>query len=310
MALRCFLFSSDEETAANLRQILASLDVEGEFCADAVTAAERITNQLFQIVIIDWDQQPEAGLLLTTARERKAAERPLTLAVVSNDGDAPRALHAGANSLLRKPIIVNQARETLTTARDLLRSKQGAAANATSSASASSSLAVFPVIADTATPQAGEFLPTPRLAPGGLLETEPTIPQTLDEARHAAATLRDLDPSAASVAEEEAAPPAAPKHSGTRGLEWYLKTRGAAQPSAGSAAAPAPAPLAVSSTRGNPELLGSDQISSYSPSPEPAASPSLDSRKVKAAPAVESTLRERKNEAELFAYMQGGKKSP
>ena len=73
MALRCFLFSSDEGTVANLRQILDGLGVEPEPCSDAVTAAEKITNQSFQIVIIDCDQQPEAGVLLNTARERNVA---------------------------------------------------------------------------------------------------------------------------------------------------------------------------------------------------------------------------------------------
>ena len=58
MALRCFLFSSDEGTVANLRQILDGLGVDAEPCPDAVKAAEKITNQCFQIVIIDWDQQP------------------------------------------------------------------------------------------------------------------------------------------------------------------------------------------------------------------------------------------------------------
>ncbi len=68
MGLQCFLFTSDEGTAETIRLVLAGLDVQGEFCSEAVTAAERIANQSFQIVIIDWDKQPEAGLLLTTAR--------------------------------------------------------------------------------------------------------------------------------------------------------------------------------------------------------------------------------------------------
>ena len=74
MDLRCFLFSSDQGTAANLRQILSGLGVEAESCADAVAAVERITSQPFQLVIIDWDQQPESALLLNTARQRKAAD--------------------------------------------------------------------------------------------------------------------------------------------------------------------------------------------------------------------------------------------
>ena len=137
MALRCLLFTSDEGTADPIRQVLAGLGVEVEYCTEGLTAVEQVTHKNFQIVIIDWDKQPEAGLLLTTARARKAAERPLTLAIVNDDISVPQALQAGANSILRKPLLVNQVRDTLTTARDLLRAKQDSAANAALAAAAS-----------------------------------------------------------------------------------------------------------------------------------------------------------------------------
>jgi len=306
MSLRCFLFSSDEETVASIRQILSGLGVEGEVCSNAVTAVERITNQLFQIVIIDWDQQPEAGLLLTTARERKAAERPITLAIVSDDASAPQALHAGANSLLRKPIVANQARETLTTARDLLRAKQGSAANAAAAAatSPSASLSALPSALDpgkVATLRAGEFLQTASLAPGEHFETEATVPQSPEEsASEPVDPLQDLEPMAASVSQSQdkdtPAAPAAP--AGSRGLQWYLKARVAAQSSA-NAAAPAPA-------RGNPELLGYEQASSYSAPPPPVALPTFEASPLKPPPQPDRpTVNEQKKEAELFAYIQG-----
>ena len=139
MALRCLLFSSDEGTAEPIRQVLAGLGVEEEYCSNAEAAVEKVTLKNFQIVIIDWDRQPEAGLLLTAARERKAAERPLTLAIVGDDASVANALQAGANSILRKPIVVNQVNDTLTTARDLLRAKQESAAAAAHAASAGAS---------------------------------------------------------------------------------------------------------------------------------------------------------------------------
>src|ERR1700736_2471528 len=99
MVLRSLLFSSDEEASRSVCQVLAGLDVEGESCSDAGVAAEKITHQSFQIVVIDWDHQPEASSLLKTARERKASERALTLALVSDDASVPEALRAGANSI-------------------------------------------------------------------------------------------------------------------------------------------------------------------------------------------------------------------
>src|SRR6267142_1149290 len=141
MALRCLLFSSDQGAVESICQVLAGLGVEGEPCSEGPQAVERVTHQPFQIVIIDWDQQPEAGFLLKTARERKASERPLTLAMVSDDPSVAKALQAGANSILRKPIMVNQVNDTLTTATDLLRAKQESAANASLAAAAGASAA-------------------------------------------------------------------------------------------------------------------------------------------------------------------------
>jgi protein TonB len=293
MTLRCFLFSSDEGTVANIRQILDSLGVEGEPCSDAVTAAEKITNQSFQIVIIDWDQQPEAGVLLNTARERKAAERPLTLAIISNDPSAPQALQAGANSLLRKPIAMNQAKETLTTARDLLRARQGSAANAQAAAAAASAANVP---ASSATLRAGEFLQTPTLAPGGQFETEaPVTHSSSSEVNQ----LKDLEPMAAAVSSESNVPTESQDSAGAfPGLQAMLRGRSAAPQSAPTLPPPA-------APRGNPELASFHEISSH-----PTATPTPSIAKVAPAPApiqrpAPSSAQDQLKEDRLFAYIQG-----
>ncbi len=123
MALRCLLFASDEATAEPLRRIITELGMEGEHCRKALEAVETLTNHRFHIVIADWDDEPEASFLLKTARELKAAQRPLTLAIIKDEATVPKALQAGANSVLRKPIVPSQVRDTLGTARDLLRAK-------------------------------------------------------------------------------------------------------------------------------------------------------------------------------------------
>src|SRR5271155_3581613 len=122
MPLRCLLFSSNEEMVQPIWQILTDLGIEGEYCKNAVDAVERVTTQLFQIVITDWGDQPEATFLLKTARDLKAANRPLTLAIVGDDA-RPQALQAGANSVLLKPIRADQVRDTMSTACELLRAK-------------------------------------------------------------------------------------------------------------------------------------------------------------------------------------------
>jgi periplasmic protein TonB len=328
MTLRCLLFSSDGGTAAPILQVLTGLGVAGELCSEAVTTVEKVTHQSFQIVIIDWDKQPEAGLLLTAARERKAAERPLTLAIVSNDISVPQALQAGANSILRKPILVSQVKDTLTTARDLLRSKQESAANAAQAAAAGASAgsaATIPESAKERTLRAGEFLQSAGTAPGGQFETDSDVHESLHPSSvEPVDLLKDLEPMAGSVAELEstpAAPPPPPPAPGEiRGLEWFLKTRAASQPPGPAPAPPEPpAPAKL-------ELLGFDQTPAQTPrppknwddvaraaAPAPEAQPNPPSpqeEKHEPRPAPKHEPRpdekhEQKKEAELFAYISG-----
>ncbi len=294
MALRCLLFSSDEGTAGPIRQVLAGLGVEGEHCSEAVPAVEKVTNQSFQIVIIDWDNQPEAGILLTSARDRKASERPITLAIVSNDSSVPQALQAGANSILRKPILANQAKDTLTTARDLLRAKQESAQAAAATAEhASAPVPAVPPPTGEKMLRAGEFLQSAGPTPSAHFDTEPELH---DEQSEPVDALKELEPMAASVAEEQPAPPPPPPPGESRGLAWYLNARGVTRPAAPPQAQSAPPP-----SPGKPELLGFDQTPSVSAPVVPAPArkdPATTSERHAAA-------QDHKTEAALFAYMSG-----
>ena len=309
MAIRCLLFSSDEGTATPILQALAALDVEGEHCSEAVAAVEKVTHQSFQIVIIDWDTQPEAARLLTAARERKAAERPLTLAIVSNDISVPAALQAGANSILRKPILDSQVTDTLTTARDLLRAKQESAATVAQAAAAGASSGSTTTLPARAEPgaeralRAGEFLQSAPPAPGAQFETESNLHESLQPTSvEPVDPLKDLEPMAASVAAEKPvpAPPPPLPPSEPRGLEWYIKTRGGTLP---SIPMPAPPPQSPAKT----ELLGFE-TSSYSPPPGANSDDSAPGSSPEAKPLPQPAREqkhEKKKEAELFAYMAG-----
>ncbi|HEY3975423.1 MAG TPA: TonB family protein [Candidatus Sulfotelmatobacter sp.] len=272
MDLRCLLFSSDEETAAPILEVLTALGVEAEHCSEPVATIDKVTQQDFQIVIIDWNQQPEGALLLTAARERKAAERPLTLAIVSDDISVSQALQAGANSILRKPILANQVRDTLTTARDLLRSKKESAANPTpepvAAAAAASVLPSSMEPGHESRLRAGEFLQSGPQSPGGHFETESDVHRSLEAfSVHPVDPLSELEPTAAAMAHTTPAsdlPPPPPEPTERKGLEWYLKTRaGSASPNpVQSPAAPAPVP-------DKPDLLDYDQTPAQTPARTP-----------------------------------------
>ncbi len=215
MPLRCLLFSSNEEVRPPIWQVLSELSLEGEYCERAVDAVERVTTQLFQIVITDWDDQPEAAFLLKTARDLKATQRPLTLAIVGDEAKVPEALRAGANSVLLKPIRVEQVRDTMTTACQLLRSKQSfnapaavapspeTPATAAAPKPASGSAAAAPALARVAEPsekafRAGEFLVSSAPAPSAQFDTESEV--RLDQAGPVEIeALTELEPMASAV---------------------------------------------------------------------------------------------------------------
>ncbi|HZZ15462.1 MAG TPA: energy transducer TonB [Candidatus Sulfotelmatobacter sp.] len=182
--LRCLLFSSNAEVVQPIWQVLADLGIEGEYCQTAVDAVEKVTTQSFQIVITDWEDQPEAAFLLKTVRDLKAALRPLTLAIVSDDARRPQALQAGANSILLKPIRPEQLRDTMSTACELLRSKLSVTPSPIPTPEASATMAqaaaaaAGPVSMPTSVRQspeklrAGEFLQSSGSAPGAEFDTE------------------------------------------------------------------------------------------------------------------------------------------
>jgi len=223
MPLRCLLFSSDEAMVQPIWQILTELGIEGEYCRSAVDAVERVTTQLFQIVITDWEDQPEAAFLLKTARDQKAAHRPLTLAIVSDDARLPEALQAGANSVLLKPIRSEQVRDTMNTACELLRSKQPSAPQpavgarppevremvsaAAAAGKATPVLRRVPAAAarvpenvSEKTFRAGEFLQTPSSAPGAQFDTESDQNSFEQVAGSDVNALSELEPMASAVA--------------------------------------------------------------------------------------------------------------
>jgi TonB family protein len=318
MPLRCLLFSSHEEIVPPIWQVLADLGIEGEHCQSAVDAVERVTTQLFQIVITDWDDQPEAAFLLKTARELKAAQRPLTLAIVSDSAKLPEALQAGANSVLLKPLKVEQVRDTMSTACQLLRSKQqpggqtpvvpqpppvapreapetvasAAAAAAGAVSTPSASKPGFITHSPEKTFRGGEFLPSSSPAPGQQFDTESEVQKSLDHAAGAQVdALTELEPMAAAVQDETAEPAEAP-----------------AEPLTGWAALQArlmkAAPPPVEEAPAKSELLSYGETPSFgTPPAEVQAAEGKDSTKKESQPESES-------EAALFAYVSGGAKEP
>ncbi len=120
MALHLLLFSSDEKTALALRQVLAELDFEVDHCPEIFASVEKLTRQNFDVIVVDWDDEPEASFLLKSARELKSSKQSLALAILPSGVAVANALQIGAHGTLTKPIVPSQATDTLRTIRELL----------------------------------------------------------------------------------------------------------------------------------------------------------------------------------------------
>jgi TonB family protein len=311
MPLRCLLFSSNEEMVQPIWQVLADLGIEGEYCSSAVDAVERVTTQLFQIVITDWDDQPEATFLLKTARDQKASQRPLTLAIVSDDARLPEALQAGANSILLRPIRAEQVRDTMNTACQLLRAKQPSPAPLTretpgqlhaketlavaTAAAAVSATPIAPVPVShepEKTFRTGEFLQSQSSAPGAQFDTECEVQKSMNQVVASEVdALTELEPMAAAVehAPQSAPLPVAPRTAldGWASLQARLTRPGhAALPDS-----PSPEP----STKN--ELLAYGETPSFGSQPAPQTENSQTSKK--------DSSQDVEAEAALFSYMSG-----
>src|SRR5258708_5446278 len=122
MDLRALLFSSDGGSTATLCHVLDELGVQAEICPELLVAVGRLSTERYDAIIVDWTQETEAALLLKTAREKKALA--LNVALVPDEASVGRALQQGANSVIKKPVDAAAARDTLSTARDLIFSRR------------------------------------------------------------------------------------------------------------------------------------------------------------------------------------------
>jgi periplasmic protein TonB len=294
MSLRCLLFSSNSELVQPIWQILADLGIEGEYCRTAVDAVEKVTTQPFHIVITDWEDQPEATFLLKTARDLKVAQRPLTLAIVSDDAQRPQALQAGANSVLLKPIRPEQARETLSTACELLRSKspstvpapqrEPALAAAMAAAASAGPAAVPSLVKAPEKLRAGEFLQSATSAPGAQFDTESEVKVTEEPTAQEVETVAQLEPTASAL---ETSPRSQPKQPETLTGWAMLQAR-------------LTKPISFSGSGASPKT----ELLSYE-NPSSGTWPKGSRAKVARAPARKESQPDAETDPALFAYISG-----
>lgn len=164
MSYQALMFCPDEKTARVVTQVLTELDFNVDPCNEPFAAVKKLTTQHFDAVVVDCDNEQNAGLLFKSARNSPLNQSSLAVAVVEGQAGVAKAFRIGANLVLTKPINVDQAKGTLRVARGLLKKTDPGkpAASMPTAPSASPSMpasAAPPVRAVTPAPAARTFTP-------------------------------------------------------------------------------------------------------------------------------------------------------
>ncbi len=126
MSYKALLFCPEEKTALVVTQVLTELGFQAEPCNEVFTAVKKLTSAHFDAIVVDCDNEQNAGLLFKSALHSGSNQQSLAVAVVEDQNGVAAAFRLGANLVLTKPISLEQSRSTLRVARGLLRKHDGA----------------------------------------------------------------------------------------------------------------------------------------------------------------------------------------
>jgi TonB family protein len=116
MALRALFFSKNPDMNAILTTVCQRAGVRVEICDDIFKAIEKGTRQPFEILLVDWSSQPEAGFLVKRARESGPNKKFAAVAVVNRDPSAAEMREHGLEYLIHIPVSESEARDVLANA--------------------------------------------------------------------------------------------------------------------------------------------------------------------------------------------------
>ena len=120
MTLQALLVSKDDEAAEVLSRILAGLGMAVERFSDSEVALQRLREQRFDSLIVDFDEPETARQLLKALPQAKPGAL-ITMALLRDPSAVRQILQDGAKFILHKPVAPEQAESTLRAATSLLR---------------------------------------------------------------------------------------------------------------------------------------------------------------------------------------------
>jgi len=120
MTFQSLLVSKDEQATAVLTPVLSGFGLGNQACGypDALC---RLTEQKFDLVIVDYDDPHSAALVLQNAYQASSDGHALTVALLSDKTKVRNVFGAGANFVLYKPLSASQSETTLRAATALMK---------------------------------------------------------------------------------------------------------------------------------------------------------------------------------------------
>jgi len=113
MTLLALLVSTDDSASEILGRVLPASGIAVERFSDLPAAIDRLQQQRFDAIIVDFEQAGSAAEVLEEARRLNSGNSPVTVALVAERAKARDILSGGAHFVLYKPISEEKAKAGL-----------------------------------------------------------------------------------------------------------------------------------------------------------------------------------------------------
>lgn len=120
MTLQALLVSKDDDAADVLSRVFAGFGVAVERFSEPEIALQRLAEQRFDCLVVDFDEADTARHLLETVPNGKPGVI-IPMALLSHENNVRQVLSGGAKFILRKPLAADQTAATLRAVASLLR---------------------------------------------------------------------------------------------------------------------------------------------------------------------------------------------
>jgi len=113
MTLLALLVSTDDSASEILGRVLPAAGIAMERFSDLATAIDRLQQQRFDALLVDFDDPDAAGQVLDEARRLNSGDAPVSVALVAEPAKARAILSNGAHFVLYKPLSDEKAKAGL-----------------------------------------------------------------------------------------------------------------------------------------------------------------------------------------------------